>query len=153
MANTQSFCTQAKADLMNGLHAFGTSVIRGSTTKDTYYMALYLASATRNASDTVYNNTGELAASGNYTQGGAALTTGTGPATSGTTAYFTPSASVSWTTLTSSGAFDCALMYNNTSSTKLALAVFTFGSQTIVAGTFTLTMPVSDASTGLIRIA
>lgn len=153
MANTQALCTQFKADIMNGLHAFGASVIRGGTTKDDYYMALYLASATRDASDTVYNTTGELAGTGNYTQGGAILTTATPPATSGTTAFFTPSASVSWSALTSSGSFDAALVYNNTSATKLAVAVFTFGAQSITAGTFTLTMPTNDASTGLIRIA
>lgn len=153
MANTQAMCTQFKADVMNGLHAFGSSVIRGGTTKDTYYMALYLASATRNATDTVYNSTGELAATGNYTAGGAALTTATAPSTSGTTSFFTPSASVSWSALTSSGSFDAALMYNFTSSTKLAVAVFTFGAQSITAGTFSLTMPTNDASTGLIRIA
>jgi hypothetical protein len=31
--------------------------------------------------------------------------------------------------------------------------VFTFGSQSITAGTFTLTMPTNDASNALIRIA
>jgi hypothetical protein len=31
--------------------------------------------------------------------------------------------------------------------------VFTFTAQTITAGTFTLTMPTNDASTGLLRIA
>lgn len=153
MANSQAFCTQAKADLMNGLHAFGASVVRGATTKDAYKMALYLVSASRGAGDTVYNSTGELAASGNYSAGGNALTTGSAPAVTGTTAYFTPSANVQWTSFTSSGAFDCALMYNDTSSTKLALAVFTFGSQTVTSGTFTLTMPTNDSTNALIRIA
>jgi hypothetical protein len=152
-ANTQALCSQAKVDLMNGLHAFGSSVVRGATTKDSYKAALYLASASRGAGDTVYNNTGELAASGNYTQGGIAVTTGTAPSLSGTTAIFTPSASLVWSNLTSSGAFDAMLLYNDTSSTKLAVAVFTFGSQSVVAGTFTLTMPTNDASNALLRIA
>lgn len=36
MANTQAFCTQAKADIMNGLHAFGAnaSVEEGSFSVD-----------------------------------------------------------------------------------------------------------------------
>ena len=153
MPNTQAFCTQAKADLMNGLHALGASVIRAATTKDAYKGALYLITATRNATDTVYNATGELAATGNYAAGGNAFTTATGPAVSGTTAFFTPSASIVWTNLTSSGAFDAILVYNDTSATKLALSVHTFGSQSVTAGTFTLTMPVNDATTGLIRIA
>lgn len=153
MANTQAMCTQFKRDLLKGLHAFGTAVIRAGTTVDSFKMALYLATATRNASDTVYNTTGELAATGNYTAGGAAVTNATEPNTSGTTAFWTPSASVSWANLTSSGAFDAALLYNDTSATKLAVAVFTFGSQSITAGTLTLTMPTNDASTGLIRLA
>ena len=153
MANSQAFCSQCKVDIMNGLHAFGTSVIRAGTTKDAYKMALYLVTASRGAGDTVYNATGELAATGNYAAGGAALTTATGPTLDGTTAIFTPSASVSWANLTSSGAFDAGLMYNDTSATKLAVAVFTFGSQTVTAGTFTLTMPANAAATALIRIA
>ena len=152
MANAQAFCTQAKADLMNGLHAFGASVIRAATTKDTYYGALYLKTASRGAGDTVYNNTGELAGTGNYTQGGQAFATATPPATANGKAYFTPSASIVWTNLTSSGVFDAILIYNWTSATKLALSVHTFGDQSVTAGTFTLTMPTNDETTGLIRI-
>lgn len=153
MANSQAFCSQAKVDLMNGLHAFGASVARGDTTKDSFKMALYLASASRGAGDTVYNTTGELAGTGNYTQGGAAVTNATAPTLDGTTAIWTPSASVSWAALTSSGSFDAALLYNDTSATDLAVAVFTFGAQSVVAGTFTLTMPANAAATALLRIA
>lgn len=152
MANTQAFCTQAKADLMNGLHAFGSSVVRAGTTKDSYKAALYLASATRGAGDTVYSSTGEVSGTG-YTAGGVAVTTATAPSTSGTTAFFTPSASIVYTTVTLTTAFDAVLIYNDTSASKLALSVHTFGSQTITAGTLTLTMPTNDSSTGLIRIA
>ena len=49
--------------------------------------------------------------------------------------------------------FDAMLLYNDTSATKLAVAVFTFGSQTVTAGTFTLTMPAHVAATALVRIA
>jgi hypothetical protein len=114
-------------------------------------MALYLASASLGAGTTAYSGTGEVAGA-NYTAGGAAVTFGTAPNSSGTTAFVTPSASVSWATVTLSTAFDAALLYNDTNSDK-AVAVFTFGSQTVTAGTFTLTMPTNDASTGLIRIA
>jgi hypothetical protein len=153
VANSQAITTQFKRDILKGLHAFGTSVVRAGTTVDNFKMALYLVSASRGAGDTVYNNTGELAGTGNYTQGGAAVTNATEPNTSGTTAFWTPSASVSWANLTSSGAFDAAGLYNDTSATDLMVAIFTFGSQSITAGTFTLTMPTNDASTGLIRIA
>lgn len=153
MANTQAMTSAFKRDILLGLHAFGATVVRGATTKDSFKMALYLASASRGAGDTVYNTTGELAATGNYTAGGAAVTNANDPTVSGTTGIWTPSASVSWSNLTSSGAFDAALLYNDTSASKLAVAVFTFGSQNITAGTFTLTMPTNDASNALIRIA
>ncbi len=153
MANSAAFCSQAKVDFMNGLHALGASVIRAGTTKDTFNLALYAATASRGASDTVYNTTGELAASGNYTQGGVALTNATAPTLSGTTAIWTPSAAATWAALTSSAAFDCAVLYNATSSTKLEIAVFTFGSQSITAGTLTINMPVNAAGTALLQIA
>lgn len=152
MANTQAICTQFKVDILNGLHAFGTSVIRAGTTKDSFKAALYLVSATRNASDTVYSSTGEVSGSG-YSAGGIAVTNATVPAATGTTAFWTPSASLVYTTVTLATAFDAVLIYNDTSATDLAVAVYTFGSTTITAGTFTLTMPTNDATTGLIRIA
>jgi len=145
-------CSQFKVDLMNGLHAFGASVVRGATTKDAYKAALYLASASRGAGDTVYNTTGEVSGAG-YTAGGVAVTTATAPTLDGTTAIFTPSASIVYTSVTLSTAFDAVLIYNDTSASKLAVSVHTFGSQTVTAGTFTLTMPANDASNALVRIA
>jgi hypothetical protein len=144
-------CSQFKVDVLNGLHAFGASVIRAGTTKDDYKAALYLASASRGAGDTVYNSTGEVSGT-NYSAGGVAVTTGSAPSLSGTTAIFTPSASIVYTNVTLGTAFDAVLIYNDTSATKLAVSVHTFGSQTVTAGTFTLTMPTNDASNALIRI-
>lgn len=152
MANSQAMCTKFKVDVMNGLHAFGASVIRAATTKDTFKAALYLASATYDASTTAYSATGEVSGT-NYTAGGVAVTTATAPNSSGTTAFFTPSASIVYTTVTLATAFDAVLIYNDTAAGKNAVSVHTFGSQTITAGTFTLTMPTNDSSTGLIRIA
>lgn len=145
-------CSQFKVDIMNGLHAFGASVIRAGTTKDAYKAALYLASASRGAGDTVYNSTGEVSGT-NYSAGGVSVTTAVAPSLSSTTAIFTPSASIVYTTVTLSTAFDAVLIYNDTSASKLAVSVHTFGSQTVTAGTFTLTMPTNDASNALIRIA
>jgi hypothetical protein len=88
----------------------------------------------------------------NYTAGGVAVTNATPPATSGTTAYWTPSASIVYTNVTLSTAFDAVLIYNSTQGDK-AVSVHTFGSQTVTAGTFTLTMPTNDATNGLIRLA
>lgn len=151
MANTQAMATSFKGEILSGLHALGTTVIRGSTAADTLKGALYFASATINASTTAYTATGEATGT-NYTAGGATVTNATAPTTSGTTGYWTPSASLSWATLTISTPFDCLLLYNSTQSNR-AIAAYTFGSQTITAGTFTLTMPTNDATNALVRIA
>jgi len=151
MANTQALCTSFKTEILNGHHALGTSVTRGSTTADTIKAALYLASATVNASTTAYSATGEVSGT-NYTAGGVTVTNATAPTSSGTTAYWTPSASLQWTTVTLATAFDCVLFYNSTQSNK-AISAHTFGSQTVTAGNFTLTMPTNDSTNALIRIA
>ena len=151
MANTQAMCTSFKGELLVGHHNFGTGVIRAATTADTFKAALYLASATVNASTTAYSSSGEVTGTG-YTAGGVTVTFGTPPSTSGTTAFVTPSASISYSAVTLSTAFDAVLIYNSTQSDK-AVSVHTFGSQTVTAGTFTLTMPTNAASTGLIRLA
>jgi len=158
MANSAGMCTSFKKELLNGSHAFGTQAtnsVRTVTTKDTFNLALYLATASLSVSTTEYSATGELAATGNYTAKGKLLTNATAPNTSGTTAFWTPSANVTWTALTSSGAFDAALLFNNksTGTNELAVSVHTFSSQSITAADFTLTMPTNDASTGLVRIA
>lgn len=151
MANSQGMCTSFKTELLNGIHAFGTTVTRGATTADTFKAALYLASATVNASTTAYSATGEVSGT-NYTAGGVTVTNGVAPTSSGTTAYWTPSASFAWTTVTLSTAFDCVLLYNSTQSNK-AVSVHTFGSQTVSAANFTLTMPTNAAGTALINLA
>lgn len=73
------------------------------------------------------------------------------PTSSGTTGYTTPSANLVWSGLTAA-AFDTVLIYNQTQSNK-AVAVYTFGSQTITAGTLTLTMPSNAAATALLQLA
>jgi hypothetical protein len=150
-ANTQAVCTSFKVELMNGIHAFGTSVVRGGTGADSFKAALYLASGSLGAGTTAYSATSEVSGT-NYTAGGVAVTNGTAPTSSGTTAFWTPSASLAWTTVTLSTAFDAVLIYNSTQSNK-AVAVYTFGSQTVTAGNFTLTMPTNDATNGLLRLA
>lgn len=156
MSNTQALATSFKGELLIANHQLGAATItsRGSLTaptKDTVKAALYLASATYNAATTAYSATGEVSGTG-YSAGGVTVTNGTDPNTSGTTAFWTPSASIVYTTVTLTTAFDAVLLYNSTQSNK-AISVHTFGSQTITAGTLTLTMPTNDASTGLVRIA
>src|SRR5215831_3338508 len=151
MANSQAICTSFKVEVLDGIHALGTSVVRGGTGADTIKAALYLATGSVGAGTTAYSATNEVFGTG-YSAGGVTVTNGTAPNSSGTTAFWTPSASIVYTTVTLSTAFDCVLLYNSTQSNK-SIAAYTFGSQTITAGTFTLTMPTNDASTGLLRLA
>jgi hypothetical protein len=149
------------SQLMLGEHQLGTASLtsRGSLTSpttDTLKAALYLASATVNASTTAYSATNEVSGTG-YTAGGVTVTNATAPTSTNTSAtagvaFFTPSASITYTTVTLSTAFDAVLIYNSTQSNK-AISVHTFGSQTITAGTFTLTMPANSTSAALIRLA
>ena len=161
MANTQSMCTSFMSELMLGQHQLGTSTLVSRTsltapTTDTLKAALYLVSATKDASTTVYNTTGEVSGTG-YTAGGITVTNATAPTSTNTSAtagvaFFTPSASLVYTTVTLTTAFDTVLLYNFTQSLK-AISVHTFGSQTITAGTFTLTMPANTTAAALIRLA
>lgn len=156
MANSSAMCTSFKQELFLGAHQFGTVTIVSRTsltapTTDTFKAALFLASGSQGAGTTTYSTTNELAGSGNYTQGGVTAVW-TAPTTSGTTAYTTPTASFSWPTLTSSGAFDCVTIYNSTQSNR-AVSVHTFSSQNVTAANFTLTMPTNAAGTALLQIA
>ena len=151
MANAQAMCTSFKTEILNGIHALGTSVVRAGTGADSLKAALYLASASLGAGTTAYSATGEVSGTG-YTAGGVAVTNATAPTSSGTTAYWTPSASFTYTTVTLATSFDCVLVYNSTQSNK-AISVHTFGAQTITAGTFSLSMPTNDSTNALIRIA
>lgn len=150
MANTQAMCTSFMSELMTATHNFTTG------TGNTFKAALYLASATINASTTAYSSSGEVTGAG-YSAGGVTVTNGTSPLSTNTsstagTAYWTPSASITYTTVTLTTAFDAVLIYNSSASNK-AVSVHTFGSQTITAGTFTLTMPSNTTSTALLRLA
>lgn len=149
------------SQLMLGQHQLGTATLVSRTsltapTTDTLKAALYLASATMNASATAYTATNEVSGAG-YTAGGVTVTNATAPTSTNSSstagvAFFTPSASITYTTVTLSTAFDAVLLYNSTQSNK-AISVHTFGSQTITAGTFTLTMPANSTSAALIRLA
>lgn len=109
---------------------------------DTIKVALYAASFTFTATDTVYAVTNEVAGSG-YSAGGAALS---GMAvTEGSSAVFSASNS-SWAAST----FTCnfAVLYDQTPCNTLICAIDLGGPQTVTNGTFTL----SYASSGIIRL-
>ena len=152
MANTQELVSQFKVDMMNALHAFGATLTRGGTTKDSYKAALYHSSATTNKTTSVYTVTGEIL-DGSYAAGEQTVTTDNAPTLTSDVAHFTPSTSIVYSNLTEAVAFDAVLIYNDTHATKYAVSVHTFGDQTVTAGDFTLTMPTDDNVTGLIRFS
>ena len=151
MANTQAMCTSFKVEILGGVHAIGTPPTRATTAKDTFKAALFEATATLGAGTTAYSSSGEVSGAG-YSTGGITVSNATAPTSSGTTAYWTPSASLTYSNVTLTTPFDAVLIYNSSQSDK-AVAVYTFGSQTVTSGTFILTMPTNDATTGLLRIA
>ena len=152
MANSQAMCTSFKGELLSATHNFSSAnPAHTANTADTFKAALYLTTASLGAATTAYSATGEVSGTG-YSAGGVAVTNAVNPTTSGTTAYWTPSASITYTSVTLSTAFDTVLIYNSSQSNK-AVSVHTFGSQTVTAGTFALTMPTNAAGTALINIA
>jgi len=152
MAFSGNFMTTSfKTELLSGIHAIATTVVRGATTADTFKLALYTSSATLDASTTAYSATNETTntTGSAYVAGGNTLTVGT-TSSSGTTA-FADFADSTWSTasFTARG----ALIYNSTQSNK-AVVVLDFGSdKTASAGTFSVIFPTNDASNAIIRIA
>jgi len=142
MANTAGVCNSFKSEILTATHDLTTS------TGDTLGAALFQTTASIGPATTAYSTTGEVSSAG-YTAGGVTVTNGTSPSTSGSTGIWTPTASFSWTGV--SFTTDCCLIYNKTKSNK-AIESLTFSSQTVTAGTFTLTMPTNDASNALLRI-
>lgn len=156
MANTQSMCTSFMSELLTATHNFGTAPTRGTSTADTFKAALYLASATVNASTTAYSASNEVSGAG-YSAGGVSITAWNAPTFTNTSAtagvaHTTPTTSITYSNVTLTTAFDAVLVYNSTQSNK-AVSVHTFGSQTITAGTFTLTMPTNNTTDALLRLA
>jgi hypothetical protein len=154
MAATQAMCTSFKVEILNGIHAFGTTVVRGATTADVFKIALYTSSSTMGAATTVYSTTNEITntAGTAYVAAGNTLTN-VAPTSTGTTA-FTDFADTSWTT--ASFTANSALIYNFTQggASGKAVAVLAFGAdKTSTAGTFTIIFPAADATNAVIRIA
>lgn len=154
MANTAGICNNFKWEVLTGIHALGPGTgvpARTVSTADVVKCALYLASGSLSPSaTTAYSVTSEVANSGSYTAGGATVTQATAPVLYTNTGTWNPSASVSFTSFTAT-AFDTALFYNSSQGNK-AIELINFGSQSIVAGTFTLTMPAAGAATSLLQL-
>ena len=151
MAISQAMVTSFKVEILDGVHNFGTGVIRAGTGADTFKIALYTSSATLSAATTAYTTTDEVSSSGtNYTAGGQTLTISQVPTSTGTTAWLDFD-DVTWAsaTLTANG----ALIYNATQGNK-AVAVLAFGGdKTSTAGNFTIQFPAAASTTAILRIA
>ncbi len=151
MAISQAMVTSFKVEILDGIHAFGSAVIRASAAPDVFMLALYTSSATLDATTTAYTTSDEVSSSGtNYPAGGLTLTVSQVPTSTSTTAWLDfddltfPSA-----TLTARG----ALIYNLTQSNK-AVAVLDFGSdKTSTAGNFTIQFPTANSTSAILRIA
>lgn len=150
-ANSQGVAQSFKAEILQGIHNLGVGVSRATTVADTIKAALYTQNQSIGPSSTAYSATGEVSGT-NYTAGGLTVTNATPPTTGGgNTAFWTPSANLTWTTVTLSALFDTVLFYNSSQSNR-AIGAFTFGAQTVTAGNFTLTLPANTATTALIQL-
>ena len=134
---TQAIPTSFKAEILQGIH----------DSADTYKIALYTSASTLGAPTTAYTATNEISGTG-YTAGGQVLS-GFSVTTSGTTAILDFTTDPSWenATITARG----ALIYNASKANK-AVMVLDFGSdKSNSEGTFTIRLPLPDATNGLIR--
>ena len=147
MANVTAVSQQFKLDSMTALLPAAISTLRA---------ALYLVSGSLSVSKATYGgtvgsvpDTAEVTGTG-YTAGGVAVTAANAPVLSGTTACWTPSANIVYPTVTLTTAFDTVLIFDTARANK-AIGMWNFGSQTVTAGTLTLTMPTNDAANALLR--
>ena len=149
MAISQAMCTSFKVEILDGIHAFGTTVVRAATTADTFKIALYTSSATLDSTTTAYTTSNEVVGTG-YSAGGNTLTISQAPTSTSTTAWL-DFADSTWSaaTITANG----ALIYNSSQSDK-AVAVLAFGGdKTSTAGDFTIVFPAANSTSAIIRIA
>lgn len=137
----QTYCNVFAQNLLQGTENFTLA------SPYTYKMALYDATANLGPTTLVYTTAGEIVGSG-YTAGGIVLTP-VPPAVnqSNNTTYFSFLNPV-WNpaAFTARG----ALVYNST--TGAACFVLDFGSDKTATTTFTVTFPVADSTSAIIRI-
>ena len=147
MGITTALCNTFKKELLLGTHVFGT---------DTFKLALIKSGEsgtyndeTQNYSD-VTGNSDEISNTGNYSAGGADLTSVAITGSNTTDIVFVDCADVTFTSATIDA--NGAIIYNSSKSNK-AVAIISFGTtQSSDNGTFTVTMPAAATSTALIRI-
>lgn len=143
MAITQAVCNSFKQELFQAQHDFD------NPGGNTFYLSLYTAAATIDASTTAYTTSDEVSSIGtNYPAGGSALVSA-GVGLSSNTAFLDFSdLTFPNVTLTARG----CMIYNSSNADK-AVAVFDFGSdKTATSGDFTIIFPAPTASTAVIRL-
>jgi hypothetical protein len=142
MAIIQGLTDSFLRELLVGEHNFT------NLSGDTFKIALYTSSAELGPSTTAYSATNEISAT-NYTAGGKVLSSVTPVLDSGTAvADF---ADAVWTGTDMTGV-RAALIYNSTNSNQ-SVMILDFGyAQEHNGGTFTVTFPVADRNTGIIRL-
>jgi len=147
MANNPGMSTNFKQEILIAGHNLTTA------TGHTLRMALFLSSGSINPGVAAYSGpamSGELV-SANYPNATSNnVTNGATPNTSGTSAIWTPTAAMNWTSIVYSN-LDCSWLYNSSVSNK-GIAVFTFAAQSSAGGNFTLTMPPHAVGTALLQI-
>lgn len=136
MSIVQTQTTSFKKELYQAIHDFST---------DTFKIALYTANADLNSDTTVYSPSNEVTGSG-YIPGGVQLS-GVTINTGGYTAYV----NFANASFNASVTARCALIYNSSKANR-SVVVLDFGSDKTSAS-FTVVMPVSSATTALIRSA
>jgi hypothetical protein len=144
MAISQAICNSWKVEILKAEHNFTNS------TGHTFNLALYLdATASLSASTTVYTNTGEVAAGGNYATRGEPLVNVT-PVLDGSTAII-DFQDLTWSSSTITA--DGALIFNEDHASDAAVCVLDFGSSKQSSnGDFTIQFPAAAAGTAILRI-
>ncbi len=136
------FCSSFKQELFEGVHVL-------TAAGDSCKIALYDDTSTLTAATTAYTASGELAASGNYTTTGQALTN-INPTLDSTTAICDFVDEVFGTaTFSAMG----SLIYNDDKSDAAMIVNDFVTLQTATAGDFTIQFPAADGSNAIIRIA
>ena len=145
MANTTAVSNQFRTNILTTGFNLNTKTLKG---------ALYYATSTVNATTPSYTSTGEVTL-GSYVAGGASVTNavavaGANTTVGGDTYYWTPSAPITWTTV-SIAAFDTVMIYDAVTPFN-SIGTWNFGTQTVTAGNVTLSMPANAAGTALVRL-
>lgn len=137
----QCITNSFRAEMLEGIHDLSTDVLK---------IALYTGSANLYPTTTVYSSTEEVVASG-YTAGGQILTgvtinTGTASTTQPAVVYVDFDDAVWSAAITARG----ALIYNSSKADR-SVAVIDFGADKTSTTTFTVQMPLSTATSALLR--